>query len=117
MKSTKRLLINLCVIVAIIIVAGLLFGSITFAIDAQRIEKGEAPLFAVQTNGLLDGGTVIYSGFGYHIVKWHGYAENYDYSSENGTYACGWEMSIGNDVSSTISLGPRSGKTIDFHFE
>lgn len=64
-KGIKVLLI----IIGVIIILGLIF----FAIDYNRVQKQEKPLFCIQHPGgvIMDGGTVEYFGLGYKVIDYN----------------------------------------------
>lgn len=64
-KGIKVLLI----VLGVIIVLGLIF----FAIDYNRVQKQEKPLFCIQHPGgvIMDGGTVEYFGLGYKVIDYN----------------------------------------------
>lgn len=124
MKSLKKpLMMTLVVIVsAIVLLTG--FSVLTYNVNIQRLNNGEAPLFIFHTNAVNDGGTVIYSGVGYHIVKWKSFIENTplekndfkEIAEMDIVYVCGWDIGFGRSWN-TIQSGPSPEHTIDFHFE
>jgi hypothetical protein len=48
----------------------MLFSAITFNIDKYRAENNMNPIFIFQKDFANDGGSVLYRGFGYQIMKW-----------------------------------------------
>ena len=64
-KGIKVLLI----ILGVIIVLGLVF----FAIDYNRVQKQEKPIFGIQNPAgvIRDGGTVEYFGLGYKVIDFN----------------------------------------------
>ena len=66
---------------------------VTYNIDKRRVFNDETPKFIISKNGMNDGGTGIYYGLGYQIIKWkcmHGnYGENFD--DDEGYYYVGIE--------------------------
>ena len=64
-KGIKVLLI----VLGVIIILGLVF----FAIDYNRVQKQEKPLFCIQhpAGVIMDGGTVEYFGLGYKVIKYN----------------------------------------------
>lgn len=119
MKSSKLLRRGFGVFFVILISAVIVFVSfsVTYTIDHQRIRENHTPFFVYYKSDINDGGTIVFFGFGYHIVKWHRLIENSDYETGNGDYVCGWDIHNGYDVSNTLSLGPQSERTYNFHFE
>lgn len=64
-KGIKVLLI----VLGVIIILGLVF----FAIDYNRVQKQEKPLFCIQhpAGVIMDGGTVEYFGLGYKVIDFN----------------------------------------------
>lgn len=56
-----------CIILGVIIILGIVF----FAIDYNRVQKQEKPIFCIKVGTLLDGGTVEYLGLGYKVIDFH----------------------------------------------
>ena len=56
-----------CIILGVIIILGIVF----FAIDYNRVQKQEKPIFCIKAGTLLDGGTVEYLGLGYKVIDFH----------------------------------------------
>ena len=56
-----------CIILGVIIILGIVF----FAIDYNRVQKQEKPIFSIKAGTLLDGGTVEYLGLGYKVIDFH----------------------------------------------
>ena len=56
-----------CIILGVIIILGIVF----FAIDYNRVQKQEKPIFRIKAGTLLDGGTVEYLGLGYKVIDFH----------------------------------------------
>ena len=54
-------------IIGMILVLGIVF----FAIDYNRVQKQEKPIFCIKAGTLLDGGTVEYLGLGYKVIDFH----------------------------------------------
>lgn len=44
---------------------------ITFVLDRNAIEKGNKPSFALNLVRYKDGGSVVYYGLGYQVLRWH----------------------------------------------
>lgn len=63
MKKIKIVLIIVVILIAMII---------TFAIiDFKRVTSGEKPIFCIDSETRMDGGTIEYSGLGYKIIDYH----------------------------------------------
>ncbi len=62
MRKYKNILA--CVILIITI------GFVTYSIDSKRISREENPIFVVPTLVAKDGGTTIYIGLGYKVIRW-----------------------------------------------
>lgn len=45
-------------------------GFITYSIDSKRISREEKPIFVVPTSVAKDGGSTLYRGLGYKIIRW-----------------------------------------------
>ena len=63
MKKFK--IIVVIIVIIIVVVFSCLF------IDKARIDKGMEPIFAIHVSTLRDGGTKIYLGPGYKIIKYN----------------------------------------------
>ena len=59
----------LLIVLGVIIILGLVF----FAIDYNRVQKQEKPLFCIQhpAGVIMDGGTVEYFGLGYKVIDFN----------------------------------------------
>lgn len=62
MRKYKKILA--CVILLIAM------GFVTYNIDSKRISQDEKPIFVVPTSVAKDGGTTIYRGLGYKVIRW-----------------------------------------------
>ena len=58
-------------IVLIILVIIIILGIVFFAIDYNRVQKQEKPIFCIKVGTLLDGGTVEYLGLEYKVIDFH----------------------------------------------
>lgn len=58
-------------VIACIVVILPLLHCITYSIDKTLIGKDSDPWFCKKTVGLKDGGTKVYYGLGYQIIKWN----------------------------------------------
>ena len=65
----KRGLKILFIIVGIVVILGIIF----FAVDYNRVQKQEKPIFCIQNPaGIInDGGTIEYFGLGYKVIDFH----------------------------------------------
>lgn len=63
-RKTKMILI------AIIIIVLILFSFISRRIDTARIEQGKMPIFCTKMAEVGDGGSEIYIGLGYKVIKY-----------------------------------------------
>jgi len=79
--STKNVKIVFNVLLILIIIFSMLIcvSLVTYNIDKQRALNGETPKFIISKNGMNDGGTVMYYGFGYQIITWKQFPGNYGY--------------------------------------
>ncbi len=57
--------------VTVIISLILIICMTTFVIDYVRVKKGKMPIFCVETVHVADGGTTIYMGLGYKVIKYN----------------------------------------------
>lgn len=58
--------------ILILILCSILFAHfITYNIDSNLIAAEKQPLFVIKGDMAKDGGTTIYHGFGYSIIKWN----------------------------------------------
>jgi len=66
MKNKKK-------IIKILIILLLVFSihELSFLLDKNTIGKGKPPLFALSLIKYKDGGSVVYYGFGYQVLRWH----------------------------------------------
>lgn len=55
------------VIIAVLLILSILF----FIIDNIRVQKQEKPLFCIEVSTYRDGGTKVYYGLGYKVIKFH----------------------------------------------
>ena len=65
----KRGLKILFIIVGIVVILGIIF----FAVDYNRVQKQEKPIFCIQNPAgvIKDGGTIEYFGLGYKVIDFH----------------------------------------------
>ncbi len=65
----KRGLKILFIIVGIVVILGIIF----FAVDYNRVQKQEKPIFCIQNPAgvIRDGGTIEYFGLGYTVIDFH----------------------------------------------
>ena len=70
-KKNKKSKFNIKIVIAIIIllVVFLIIASVVDIISVSKYEKG--PYFAIKTDTLNDGGTKIYHGIGYKVIKYN----------------------------------------------
>ncbi len=66
MKKYKKLI---SFIISIIIIV--FFPLITYRIDSKLVSKDKRPIFVIRTALLKDGGTTIFKGVGYQVIKWN----------------------------------------------
>ena len=45
-------------------------------LDYARVQTGAAPLFSIEVRALKDGGSRIYIGPGYQLIRWHRLAQH-----------------------------------------
>jgi hypothetical protein len=58
------------ILITLLILIGLHF--ITYSIDSKRVSESKKPIFVVISLPFIkDGGTAIYYGIGYQVIKWH----------------------------------------------
>lgn len=63
------------VLIAVLILIGLHF--ITYSVDSKRVSESINPIFAVRAiPAIKDGGSAIYYGIGYQVIKWHKMEQN-----------------------------------------
>ena len=65
----KKMLKVIGIVLAIIVILGIVF----FAIDYNRVQKQEKPIFCIQNPAgvIKDGGTIEYFGLGYKVIDFH----------------------------------------------
>ena len=110
-NELKRIIKPIIITAAVIVLIAVLltgFSALTYNLNVSRLNNGEDPLFIYRTDTVLDGGTKIYHGLGYHIIKWH---QAYDK-----LYICGWDIGRGSERN-TLDNGPSPEHTSSFHFE
>ena len=59
------------IIITIIILSIITLHLLTYLIDINQILKNKRPIFVIPMIYFKDGGTTIYSGFGYQVIYWH----------------------------------------------
>jgi len=71
-KKTKiKILITLLILIGLHL--------ITYSIDSKRVSASKKPIFVIISLPLIkDGGTAIYYGIGYQVIKWHKAGTNSD---------------------------------------
>ena len=51
--------------------------SITYSVDSKRVSESRNPIFAIISLPLIkDGGSAIYYGIGYQVIRWHRMEQN-----------------------------------------
>jgi hypothetical protein len=53
------------------IILGLLIYLSIFMVDYGRAQNDQAPIFAIKTVTYKDGGTKVYLGLGYKVIRYH----------------------------------------------
>ncbi len=110
----KKIIIRVLVIIGAVIIALTVFAAATYAFDCSMVKQGNEPMFARRVNAVNDGGTLIYCGFGYHIIKWHSFPENVGMDVSYDSYVCGWDIRRGYDINGTVRRGPNPADTYEF---
>lgn len=121
LKNTLIITLISVVSVAVVLVG---FSVLTYNANIKRLNNGEEPSFIFRTDDMLDGGSKIYYGLGFHVIKWHSFIENTaldindfgEHAEKNAVYVCGWDIGRGNDRD-TVKSGPSPEHTIDFRLE
>lgn len=98
MRKYKKILA--CVIALITI------GFVTYNIDSKRISREEKPIFVVPTLVAKDGGTTIYRGLGYKVIRWKMISIRQVDGNEVNGYMTGYEISTMFN-SHNINDGPK----------
>lgn len=62
MRKYKKILAFVILLIAI--------GLVTYNIDSKRISSEEKPIFVVPTLVAKDGGSTVYRGLGYKVIRW-----------------------------------------------
>jgi len=74
MKKIKRKT-KIKIFKVLLILIGLHF--ITYSIDSIRVSESRKPIFVIISLPFIkDGGSAIYYGIGYQVIKWHKFDEN-----------------------------------------
>ena len=81
-------------------------GFITYNIDSKRISGEEKPIFVVPTSVAKDGGTTIYRGLGYKVIRWKMISIRQVDGNEVNGYMTGYEIST-MFKSQNINDGPK----------
>lgn len=53
------------------LLVGLFLYLIVFAVDYRRAQQDQAPIFAITTITYKDGGTKVYLGLAYKVIRYH----------------------------------------------
>lgn len=69
MKKNKKY--TYLILVIIIILAIVFLPRITYTIDSSLVEQDKRPIFVIKRVMVKDGGTIVYMGFGYQVIKWN----------------------------------------------
>ena len=48
-----------------------LFPKISYGIDSMLVSKNRGPIFVIPVTNYKDGGTTIYQGVNYQVIKWN----------------------------------------------
>lgn len=111
----KKIIIRVLIILGAVIIVLTVLAAATYAFDCAMIKQGNEPMFAKRVDAVNDGGTLIYCGFGYHIVKWHSFPENVGFDElSDDKYVCGWDIRRGYDIGGTVRRGPNPADTYEF---
>ena len=111
----KKIIVRVLIILGAVIIALTVFAAAAYAFDCAMIKQGNEPMFARNVNAVNDGGTLIYCGLGYHIVKWHSFPENVGMGElSHDSYVCGWDIRRGYDINGTVRRGPNPADTYEF---
>ncbi|MGL4107170.1 hypothetical protein [Clostridium sp. LP20] len=70
-KKYKGIISSIILVIAILIVS-----QVTYTIDKRLIEENKEPKFVIKTDMVKDGGTTIYKGLGYQVVRWNRFLED-----------------------------------------
>ncbi len=98
MRKYKK--IFACVILLITI------GFVTYNIDSKRISGDKKPIFVVPTLVAKDGGSTVYRGLGYKVIRWEIISIKQVDGNEVNGYMTGYEIST-MFKSQNINDGPK----------
>lgn len=69
----KKTIIKVSIVVLILL--GLHF--ITYSVDSKMVSASKDPIFSIRSKpAIKDGGSAIYYGFGYQVIRWHKIEQN-----------------------------------------
>ncbi|SHH81715.1 hypothetical protein [Clostridium intestinale] len=89
-----------CVILIITI------GFVTYNIDSKRISRDKKPIFVVPTLVAKDGGSTVYRGLGYKVIRWNTISIRQVDGNEVQGFMTGYEISTMFN-SQDINDGPK----------
>lgn len=113
--KAKKIIIRVLIILGAVIIVLTVLAAATYAFDCAMIKQGNEPMFAKRVDAVNDGGTQIYCGLGYHIVKWHSFPGNVGFDElSDDKYVCGWDIRRGYDIGGTVRRGPNPADTYEF---
>lgn len=98
MRKYKNILAFVILIITI--------GFITYNIDSKRISEDKKPIFVVPTSVAKDGGTTIYRGLGYKVIRWNTISIRQVDGNEVQGFMTGYEIST-MFKSQNINDGPK----------
>ena len=70
----KKVLIIIGAILLLLLILSIIF----FSVDYIRVQNQQNPIFAVKTDEVNDGGSIIYTGLGYKIIDYNRAVDGYD---------------------------------------
>jgi hypothetical protein len=67
----KRSKVSVVLNILFILILIMLFPKIAYSIDSKLVSKDKRPIFVVPIDMYKDGGTTVYQGIKYQVIKWN----------------------------------------------
>lgn len=67
----KRSKVSIVLNILFILVLIMLFPKIAYSIDSTLVAKDKRPIFVIPAEMYKDGGTTVYKGIRYQVIKWN----------------------------------------------
>jgi hypothetical protein len=69
--KNKKIVISIIIIFIMLLLSLYPIHKLTYELDKNAIDHGNAPSYALPLIRMKDGGSVVYYGIGYQVLRWH----------------------------------------------